>query len=211
VFNLDHALNIRQFVPSYFQHHPYSETKPETLQRDITIQERRNCRHNPTKDARSKTVSWESSTMTTKSKCTSAAEHSEQCSILPASLLSHDNTFKHVALDETQDLIRIVHVLPDLSALGHIQCEISSTAVSGGTYRCLSYMWGPPPAKHWIEVNGKLFAIRTNLWHFLDLARSAYANTSLWIDGLCIDQDNVLEKNHQVGTFFSDCPIINPQ
>jgi hypothetical protein len=64
-------------------------------------------------------------------------------------------------------------------------------------------------------LNSFLFLIQKNLWDFILIASSHKGNfdikrcrqpgfdfhcvtTSLWVDALCIDQSNLLEKNHQV-------------
>ena len=65
---------------------------------------------------------------------------------------------------------------------------------------CLSYMWGPETPVKTISVNGRSFQIRHNLWRFLRTARRlrALVDVWLWIDAICIDQQNVAERNHQV-------------
>ena len=49
-----------------------------------------------------------------------------------------------------------------------------------------------------ININHRGFAVRENLWHFLNAARLRGLKCSLWIDAVSIDQDNVTERNHQV-------------
>ncbi|KAF1839723.1 hypothetical protein BDW02DRAFT_604326 [Decorospora gaudefroyi] len=93
-------------------------------------------------------------------------------------------------------------------------------------YTCLSYVWGPTSPSHIIMLNDKPFAVRQNLWEFLRIASSRSARkknvsiqwqpevpfnferitAALWIDALCIDQENTSERNHQVqqmGQIFS--------
>ncbi|KAK3110602.1 hypothetical protein LTR53_014925 [Teratosphaeriaceae sp. CCFEE 6253] len=48
-----------------------------------------------------------------------------------------------------------------------------------------------------IYVNGRAFATRSNLWHFLDLERSKCSTAYYWIDAICIDQSKYEERNHQ--------------
>jgi Heterokaryon incompatibility protein (HET) len=71
-------------------------------------------------------------------------------------------------------------------------------------YEALSYMWGEPDdLRFQIRVNGRLVNIRRNLWHALKAFRSKYDTYEyrrrLWIDALRINQDNIEERNHQVG------------
>ena len=49
----------------------------------------------------------------------------------------------------------------------------------------------------YIRITGRHVRVRRNLYDFLSAIRSQDPLT-LWIDALCIDQDNVLERNHQV-------------
>ncbi|KAF2434940.1 heterokaryon incompatibility, partial [Tothia fuscella] len=70
-------------------------------------------------------------------------------------------------------------------------------------YSALSYAWGPPNPSKQILLNGKVFTVRANLWHFLEMAqrdilKDGLAGRVLWIDQLCIDQSAKGEKNHQV-------------
>lgn len=111
--------------------------------------------------------------------------------------------FKHDPLDYTKGSIRLIRILPSLSADKLIQCEISHTSINA-SYECLSYRWGDANPEHEILLNGKLFRVRQNLFDFLQLLRSRGAETLesspfLWIDSLCIDQSTTKERNHQVG------------
>ncbi|KAF2825341.1 HET-domain-containing protein, partial [Ophiobolus disseminans] len=75
-------------------------------------------------------------------------------------------------------------------------------------YTCLSYVWGTANATQRIMVNGKPFQVQQNLWEFLHAAsiHTEACLRTLWIDALCIDQDNIIERNHQVqqmGSIYS--------
>jgi hypothetical protein len=76
---------------------------------------------------------------------------------------------------------------------------------------CLSYAWGDPPDQLPIRVNGKLLKIRANLWNFLYSARETSFDSDIWIDALSIDQNNTLERNHQVqrmGQIYSGAEAV---
>jgi hypothetical protein len=125
--------------------------------------------------------------------------------------------FAYTPLDCSRDpnAIRLLSVLPILLD-GYIQVEIqqaqpgtvrpesvsrSSEALDGVSipgYRCLSYTWGQPCKGREILVNGCNFRVRDNLFEFLDTARRLFPTTSLWIDAICIDQNNLDERGHQV-------------
>jgi hypothetical protein len=65
-------------------------------------------------------------------------------------------------------------------------------------YKCLSYTWGEPCEGREILLNGCTFRVRDNLFEFLDIARRLFPMEFLWVDAICIDQNNVAERGHQV-------------
>lgn len=127
--------------------------------------------------------------------------------------------FQYQPLDHDQPSIRLVHLLPNLSSEGLIQCKISHASTES-PYVCLSYVWDVSRLQmedcaqgdmdnRVILVNDQLFRIRSNLFDFLWIARHNATRRDwklekfdlsipFWIDALCINQLNVLERNHQV-------------
>ncbi|KAK5086532.1 hypothetical protein LTR05_003700 [Lithohypha guttulata] len=70
-------------------------------------------------------------------------------------------------------------------------------------YTCLSYTWGPDEPElsmSVIHIDGEPMRVRDNLHDFLICAGSKLKcfKTWWWIDAICIDQENVVEKNDQV-------------
>ena len=69
-------------------------------------------------------------------------------------------------------------------------------------YSALSYVWGDPNVTKTIIVNERQIPVTSNLECALQYApqhlERANATPRLWVDAVCIDQDNVNEKNHQV-------------
>jgi hypothetical protein len=60
-------------------------------------------------------------------------------------------------------------------------------------------MWGEPSSEdHEVLLDGCLFSVRDNLYRFLELASSRYAQESLWIDAVSINQASALEKSVEV-------------
>jgi hypothetical protein len=138
--------------------------------------------------------------------------------------------FRHTPLEHGN--IRLIRVSSALSADGLTQCTIrqkrlpepylndgtentanaSVSAVGPGeAYMCLSYTWGDPLDRVPIRVDGKLFKIRTNLWNFLYFARETSFGLDIFIDALCVDQNNTLERNQQVqrmGQIYSGAEAV---
>jgi len=67
-----------------------------------------------------------------------------------------------------------------------------------GGYDALSYTWGSPSKSNKINIKGDALAITKNLDAALRGVRSTTRTRVLWVDAICIDQEYVLERNHQV-------------
>ncbi|EXJ72327.1 uncharacterized protein A1O5_04831 [Cladophialophora psammophila CBS 110553] len=93
-----------------------------------------------------------------------------------------------------------------------ISCSIQHVTLDGvspSPYVALSYVWGDPEPSGHILLNGKPFPVARNLLeflkHFVRLRRKEWLQEEsfLWIDAICIDQENEQERNHQVGLMRS--------
>jgi hypothetical protein len=67
------------------------------------------------------------------------------------------------------------------------------------SFAALSYVWGNPSSEDPLfQVDGYELKIRQSLNHALRALVSGSDKILLWIDQICIDQDNVSEQEHQV-------------
>lgn len=71
-------------------------------------------------------------------------------------------------------------------------------ALVKGKYHCLSYAWGSSSEPMPIMINGHRRLVHCNLYSLLRRLRASKRNNDVWIDALCIDQDDVEEKAYQV-------------
>ncbi|CAK4033929.1 Hypothetical predicted protein [Lecanosticta acicola] len=70
---------------------------------------------------------------------------------------------------------------------------------SAPSYVALSYAWGDPGITEVVEVDGAAVNVTANLATALEhLQDKIEDNEALWIDALCIDQENEAEKSSQV-------------
>lgn len=100
-------------------------------------------------------------------------------------------------LTET-DEIRLLELQPGLED-ATISCTIRHVKLSGEpSYEALSYEWGSDDVAKAILVNNHPLKVRDNLWNALIHLRSRTEPRTLWIDALCIRQQDTLERNHQV-------------
>ncbi|KAF4337340.1 heterokaryon incompatibility [Fusarium beomiforme] len=65
-------------------------------------------------------------------------------------------------------------------------------------YAALSYVWGGQNTPHEILVNGKTLWITESLYEALHRLRKPNKDRIFWVDALCIDQNNIKERGHQV-------------
>lgn len=65
-------------------------------------------------------------------------------------------------------------------------------------YRALSYTWGVPNPTYSIIVNEQEFTIQSNLFGFLQIYGPRHLDEYIWIDQICINQNDIAERNHQV-------------
>jgi hypothetical protein len=98
----------------------------------------------------------------------------------------------------TGDAFRLVVLQP--GQLGDdIHCRLLDTARSQKpSYEGLSYTWGSIDCPHELHINGKAMTCGENLWQALQHLRSPDVERVLWVDAICIDQNNKFERTHQV-------------
>lgn len=115
-------------------------------------------------------------------------------------------SFSYEPLDTSRRSLRLIEVLPFTEGQ-EVECRIqhallSDTESSDSGYNALSYAWGDQSAstKQTISLNGKKFRLGYNLYRFLVFAAKTLGNVrnSLWIDAICINQEDTTERNHQV-------------
>jgi hypothetical protein len=102
--------------------------------------------------------------------------------------------YTYQPLDGESQQVRLIHLSNEGDITHYDICTVSLD--DAPPYVALSYMWGVPTTTFDFIVRGtKNIRIRQNLHNFLSLYRD---EGYLWIDQICIDQTNVLERNHQV-------------
>ncbi|KAH8906655.1 hypothetical protein BR93DRAFT_958839 [Coniochaeta sp. PMI_546] len=95
--------------------------------------------------------------------------------------------------------IRLLRLLPSSTKWSKIQCSLEPTTLrSDPDYKALSYTWGQEPPRHTIICDGKPFPVRPNLYSALRRLRRATQPLTLWIDAICINQEDLDEKKSQI-------------
>ncbi|KUJ12429.1 HET-domain-containing protein [Mollisia scopiformis] len=109
-------------------------------------------------------------------------------------------------LDPSKHEIRLLRILPSHDKATTIHCELETTTLDvRPSYRALSYEWNPPNAvKSFarVFVNGHEIDATSNLRHALAHLNDG-PSFAYWIDALCINQSDKVERGHQVQSMRS--------
>ncbi|KAE9381173.1 HET-domain-containing protein [Stipitochalara longipes BDJ] len=103
-----------------------------------------------------------------------------------------------------EDTIRIVHLQPSNDLESTIQCSLKDATLTeyrhdiADHYVALSYVWGDASDKCFIIVDGKQLNITASLDSALRHIRDIRRVLHVWADGVCINQNDVEDRNRQV-------------
>jgi hypothetical protein len=93
-------------------------------------------------------------------------------------------------------LIQIQQCHPDTT----IQCKFTSWLLEDApAYHAILYTWGDPKLTPNILINHKNMIVRSNCEYALQQAYATCPVAYVWIDTICINQQDSEEKGHQVG------------
>ncbi|KAL1877864.1 hypothetical protein Daus18300_002217 [Diaporthe australafricana] len=101
------------------------------------------------------------------------------------------------------DSIRVLTVFECDDEEDDIEChlaEIRLSTINNGSegYTALSYTWGAHKYTHEIWIGNQRLLIGANLDSALHHLRRRDKPIRLWIDAVCISQEDLMERNHQV-------------
>jgi hypothetical protein len=109
---------------------------------------------------------------------------------------------KYEPLPRNGETIRLLRLRPSIDKAAPIRSELLeySLGIAGESHRyeALSYVWGDPGVTRTIIVNEAEFRVTVNLFAALQRLRSAIVDRLLWVDAICINQDDIPEKENQI-------------
>ena len=114
--------------------------------------------------------------------------------------------FQHERLSSQRN-IRLIRLLGSADFDSPIKVEVSETgldlpASKWPAYEALSYVWGSKSGTEEISCNGQMLFVTPNCQSALRYLRITGQSRVLWVDSICIDQNDtaeaVVERNAQV-------------
>lgn len=123
-------------------------------------------------------------------------------------MLNKNDAYKYKPLDVSKDELRLLRILPS-STDADIRCTIehstlgaaalSYTAISYARYDLTLFPDEDRQTTELIQIEKRCIKIGSNLYAFLQHVRIDHPDIGpLWVDAICINQENVRERNGQV-------------
>jgi hypothetical protein len=115
--------------------------------------------------------------------------------------------YAYKSLDKNNREIRLVHLHPPEQFSSQVRCSILTTTLDNAPeYTALSYCWGDASNRLTIELNdaglfttpNSCLSTTSNLYLALRQLRQTYNVRPLWVDAICINQDDQDERSSQV-------------
>lgn len=113
--------------------------------------------------------------------------------------------FWHKKLPSVGSHIRLLRLMAAVPSRREIDCEVVHGDLDDcnlAPFEALSYVWGEPPREASIRIrkDGVLFRmpVSQNLFSALQCLRQKRRNRMLWVDAICIDQNDLKERSLQV-------------
>jgi hypothetical protein len=111
--------------------------------------------------------------------------------------------YHYSPLSSGHDSIRLLRLKPHKDETADIQCELfeysqGNSCKETHLYDALSYVWGNPDEKLPIFIHGHSFDVTVNLRAALSHLRNHTIERILWVDAICIRQEDEEEKEKQI-------------
>ena len=109
------------------------------------------------------------------------------------------NLYQSHRITTPGDTIRLLSLLPGEGPT--LKATMFCVNMSSGpSYEALSYVWGvmETDTSYFLDIDGTLKEITPNLHHALQALRPKQSPRDLWVDAVCINQDDIEDKETQI-------------
>jgi hypothetical protein len=101
------------------------------------------------------------------------------------------------------DNIRLLRLMPHENEKADIECELFEYSLRNSgkrnhLYEALSYAWGGSDKPLFISIKEHKLPVTANLHTALSRLRDRSLTRIIWVDAVCIDQENLKERGDQV-------------
>lgn len=125
-------------------------------------------------------------------------EYDNPCPSLQVSPRVQSEPYRYIPLDANKKEIRLIRENSRNPDEGILAFEVTIVSLlDAPEYTALSYVWGSPDRVDSVTLNGKSLPVTENLYRLLHRAREL-KHTYMWVDAICINQEDILERNSQV-------------
>jgi hypothetical protein len=111
--------------------------------------------------------------------------------------------YRYSSIPRGNDSVRLLRLMPHKDETADIQCELFDYSLQNSCkgihlYEALSYVWGNPDEKLPIFIHKHSFDVTVNLRAALLRLRNHSMERILWVDAICINQEDQEEKEQQI-------------
>ncbi|PWY80195.1 HET-domain-containing protein [Aspergillus eucalypticola CBS 122712] len=113
-------------------------------------------------------------------------------------------TYTELPRESPHPTTRMMRLLPNKDKDAELECELFNYDLTSGSgadshlYEALSYVWGSKTRSRTIKLNSRAFPVTENLYLALSRLRNRQLERILWVDAICINQDDLNEKTEQI-------------
>ena len=108
--------------------------------------------------------------------------------------------YKYAHLDHSRKQIRLLMCTPSKDDIGHAELKLQSFDLEDTPeFYALSYVWGTEGLQVGITCDGRKMSLTRTLARALQRIIPWSQGVPLWADAICINQNDIAERNHQVG------------
>ena len=106
-------------------------------------------------------------------------------------------------LSRKPDSIRLLRLMPNKNDTADIRCKLFKYTLRESDkathlYEALSYVWGGSDKPKSIFIDNRYLAVTLNLHAALLRLRDRDIPRTIWVDAVCINQEDKQEKEHQI-------------
>ncbi|GLA60392.1 hypothetical protein AtubIFM54640_000843 [Aspergillus tubingensis] len=102
-------------------------------------------------------------------------------------------------LDSSAKQIRLLTIFPDENDENLIRASLHTVSLNDACdFEALSYVWGDTSVTVDISVDDRIIGVTPNLHAFLRGLRQPNTERTVWVDYVCINQNDISERNSQV-------------